>query len=79
MFIVNRSLTDEVSLEIDVRALGGMPTATAISLFDEDLHAANTLDDPERVTPRTNSSVHAAEGRITVTLPAVSWTALTFE
>ena len=78
VFVVNRSLEDEVSLEIDAVALGRIPSATAVSLFDDDIHAANTLDDPERVTPRTNSSVHVDEGTITITLPPVSWTVLTF-
>jgi alpha-N-arabinofuranosidase len=79
VFIVNRSLADEVSLEVDVVALGRVSNATAVSLFDDDIHAANTLDDPERVAPRTNSSVHADDGKITVTLPPVSWTVLTFD
>ena len=79
VFIVNRSLADEVSLEVDVVALGGIANASAVSLFDDDIHAANTLDDPERVAPRTNSSVHADDGKITVTLPPVSWTVLTFD
>ncbi|KAF2411833.1 alpha-L-arabinofuranosidase [Microbacterium sp. B35-04] len=79
VFIVNRSLSDEVSLEVDVVALGRIANATAVSLFDDDIHAANTLDDPERVAPRTNSSVHADDGKITVTLPPVSWTVLTFD
>ncbi|KAF2416139.1 alpha-N-arabinofuranosidase [Microbacterium sp. B35-30] len=79
VFIVNRSLSDEVSLEVDVVALGRIANATAVSLFDDDIHAANTLHDPERVAPRTNSSVHADDGKITVTLPPVSWTVLTFD
>ena len=32
-------------------------TATATSLFDDDIHAANTLAEPDRVTPRANESV----------------------
>nr|BFF09965.1 hypothetical protein GCM10025699_12680 [Microbacterium flavescens] len=79
VFIVNRSLADEVSLEIDVMALGRIGDAAAQSLFDDDIHAANTLHDPERVAPRTNSSVQVGDGTVTITLPPVSWTVLTFD
>ncbi len=77
IFAVNRSLTDEVTLEIDTRALGVVDRTEAVSLFDDDIHAVNTLDDPERVGPRPNDSVQIAEGTVTITLPPVSWTALT--
>jgi alpha-N-arabinofuranosidase len=77
IFAVNRGLTDEVTLEIDTRALGRVDQAEAISLFDDDIHAANTLDDRDRVSPRSNGSVDIGDGAVVVTLPPVSWTALT--
>jgi len=77
IFAVNRSLTDEVTLEIDTRALAGITRAEAISLFDDDIHAANTLEDQERVTPKANTSVEIGDATVTITLPPVSWTALT--
>jgi alpha-N-arabinofuranosidase len=79
IFAVNRSLTDEVTLQIDVLGLGPVTRAKAVSLFDDDIHAANTLEDPERITPRDNDSVEVVQNVITVTLPPVSWTALTLE
>ncbi|MBW9094389.1 alpha-N-arabinofuranosidase [Microbacterium jejuense] len=77
VFAVNRSLTDEVTLEIDTRALADFGDAEAFSLFDDDIHAANTLDHPDRVVPRPNTSVQIGEGTVTITLPPVSWTVLT--
>jgi alpha-N-arabinofuranosidase len=77
IFAVNRSLTDEVTLEIDTRALADVRRAEALSLFDDDINAANTLDHQDRVTPRANESVSVGEGTVTVTLPPVSWTVLT--
>jgi alpha-N-arabinofuranosidase len=79
VFTVNRSQTEEVTLEIDSRALGQPSKAKATSIFDDDIHAANTLDDPERVTPKENTSVQVGEGKVTITLPPVSWTVLTLE
>lgn len=79
IFAVNRSLTDEVTLEIDVRALGAVAKAEATSLFDDDIHAANTLDAPGRVVPKPNDSAQVGDGVVTVTLPPVSWTVLTLQ
>jgi alpha-N-arabinofuranosidase len=77
IFAVNRSLTEEVTLEIDTRALGPVENAEATSLFDDDIHAANTLDHQDRVVPKSNSSARVGDGIVTVTLPPVSWTVLT--
>lgn len=79
VFAVNRSLTDEATLSIDSRALGSVSRAEATSLYDDDIHAANTLDDPERVQPRQNGSVEVEDGAVRVTLPPCSWTVLTIE
>ncbi|MDQ7879221.1 alpha-N-arabinofuranosidase [Microbacterium sp. QXD-8] len=79
VFAVNRSLTEEVTLDIDTRAVGSVGAARATSLFDGDIHAANTLEDPERVSPRENTSVSVGEGTVSITLPPVSWTVLTLD
>lgn len=79
VFAVNRSLTEEVTLEIDTLSLSGITRAEATSLFDDDIHAANTLTDPDRVRPKENTSVELGEGTVRITLPPVSWTVLTLE
>ncbi|NYF16984.1 alpha-N-arabinofuranosidase [Microbacterium sp. AK009] len=80
VFAVNRSLTDDVTLDIDSAALAGsVSSATATSIFDDDIHAANTLEQPDRVRPKTNDSVTLGDGAIAVTLPPCSWTVLTTE
>jgi alpha-L-arabinofuranosidase len=77
VFAVNRSLTEEVTLELDVELLGGVGTVSARSLHDDDIHAANTLDDQERVGLKDNTTAQLRDGKVVVTLPPVSWTALT--
>lgn len=79
IFAVNRSLSEEVTLEIDAAALGRFATVSATSIFDDDLHASNSAADPDRVRPKENESVTAQDGVITVTLPACSWTVLTLD
>ena len=79
VFAVNRSLTDAATLTIDSRALGAVTTVSATSIFDDDIHAANTLEHPDRVAPKENDSVDVSEGAVSVTLPPCSWTVLTID
>ena len=76
VFATNRSLRDSCEFEIKVP-----DTALAIdatTLHDDDLFAANTLKDQERVVPHANgtATLDAASGTVRITLPPVSWTAL---
>jgi alpha-N-arabinofuranosidase len=76
VFAVNRDQSSPAELTIDLRALGGTLTvAGSWTLTDDDLHASNTLDNPDRVTLR-DLSARVADGHLTVTLPHVSWSAL---
>lgn len=76
VFLVNRSVDEAMTLTIDIAALGSVSVLESHTLADHDIYAKNTLADPERVTPHPNESVSIAQGTLTVTLPAVSWTAL---
>ncbi|MGC5224286.1 alpha-N-arabinofuranosidase [Micromonospora sp. DT81.3] len=76
VFLVNRSLSDPQVLEIDVTALGsGLSVRESHLIADDDIYAANTLEDPERVAPRPAEAT-IADGVLRVTMPAVSWVAL---
>ncbi len=76
VFLVNRSLTDTETVRIDVRDLGARAVQEALSLFDDDVYAKNTLAEPERVGLRANTTATLADGVLTVELPPVSWTAV---
>ena len=76
VFLVNRSQTDDATVTIDVAALGEIRVLDAQTLSDDDVHAANTLLDRERVSLRDNKTVSMGVGTISVTLPPVSWTAI---
>lgn len=77
VFIVNRSLDDEVTISIDTSRLGDVSLDSIRTLHDVDIHAVNTRDNPDRVELGHNDSSHQSDGLVTVTLPPVSWTALT--
>jgi alpha-L-arabinofuranosidase len=79
VFLQNRSTTEATEITIDVSALGTDADAAvrAVGIWDEDVTAVNDLRDTERVGLRTNDSVRREGGTLTLTLPPVSWTAVT--
>ncbi|MEP6480271.1 MAG: alpha-L-arabinofuranosidase C-terminal domain-containing protein, partial [Rhodoglobus sp.] len=76
VFLVNRSQDQPATVTIDVRALGAVAVVSAQTMSDSDVYAKNTLSNQERVGLTVNDSAVVGDGTITVTLPAVSWTAL---
>lgn len=76
VFLVNRSQTEEATVTIDLAALGGVSVQDAQTLADADIQARNTLEDQERVGLHPNESVVTGDHTVTVTLPPISWTAL---
>ena len=76
IFVVNRSESEDATFDIDASVLGDVELVSATTLHDADVHAANTLAEPERVVPHANDSARLAEGGLSITLPPVSWTAI---
>jgi alpha-N-arabinofuranosidase len=79
VFLVNRSQTETETVRVDVRDLGVQTVEEALSLWDEDVYAKNTLQDQERVGLRANTTASVADGVLTVELPPVSWTAVALD
>jgi len=77
VFLVNRSLEEAVEFVVDVSLLGDVSLGSADSLHDSDMHAANTMADPERVKLQPNETARLVDGELRIILPPVSWTAVT--
>ncbi|GAB3575373.1 alpha-N-arabinofuranosidase [Leifsonia lichenia] len=78
VFLVNRDQTASRTVSIDVRDLGASRITEAVTLADDDVYAKNTIDDQTRVGLAPNTSATIEDGRLTVVLPPVSWTAVAF-
>lgn len=76
VFLVNRSIDEALTVTVDVSQLGDIAILESHTLCDEDVYAKNTLEDPERVAIHANDSAAINEGTLTITLPPVSWSAL---
>jgi alpha-N-arabinofuranosidase len=76
IFLVNRSQDAPTTVTIDVSHLGDVSIAETHTLADDDIYAANTLADQDRVGLKPNDSASIVDGKLTIELPAVSWTAI---
>lgn len=78
VFLVNRSRTEPIDVSIDVTDLEATTIAEALTLHDDDVYAKNTFEDQNRVGLKPLDGVSVDEGTLTVTLPPVSWSAISF-
>jgi alpha-N-arabinofuranosidase len=79
VFAVNRSLTEPVALDLDLRGFPGMRVAEAVTLSNPDHTWQATADDDTGVLPQPNTSAKVADDRVRAELPPVSWSMLRLE
>jgi alpha-L-arabinofuranosidase len=76
VFVVNRDQEGATTLTVDLSDFGGAELLEALTLADAELEAKNTREQPERVGLTPNTSARVDGTRLTIELPAVSWTAI---
>ena len=72
VFAVNRDLLESVLLETELRGLGALRVLEHQVLANDDVHACNTKDDPDRVKPVAGKA-EMVDGILSVRLPKCSW------
>ena len=77
VFLANRSQQGDTAVRIDVSGVGGLSQAEALTLSETDVYACNTKEAPNRVQPRPNHTTQVDRGGLVISLPPVSWTAVT--
>jgi alpha-N-arabinofuranosidase len=76
IFLVNRRVKAPITVTIDVSRLSPVTVLETHTLTDDDIYAKNSLANPLRVIPSANHSANIEAGILSITLPAVSWTAV---
>jgi alpha-N-arabinofuranosidase len=72
----NRSVSDDVALDVDLRGFPGLQLVEALTLANPDHTWTATADDDTSVAPRTNTTAKVADDRAHAELPPVSWSIL---
>lgn len=73
VFAVNRGQEGSLPLEGDFRGVAGYRVVEHLILEHRDPGARNTAERPDQVVPHAGGDAHLAAGRLTATLPRLSW------
>jgi alpha-L-arabinofuranosidase len=76
-FLVNRSLDQALEVEINWQGVAPMQVTGAWQMSGSDPKAANSFENPNVVTSSPISGVVVKDGRITITVPPLSFTTIT--
>ena len=78
VFCVNRDLTEDFALNLDLHGFGALRLSEHIVLHHDDVKAVNTEENPNNVAPMPGPGGTVDGEHATVKLPALSWNVLRF-
>ena len=73
VFAVNKSMTEDVQMNMDLRQFAGNDVIEHVMLHDEDLYAVNTEAQPDRVKPVSADASRVDGGTLYAELKHKSW------
>ena len=73
LFMANRSQTDSLPVEIDLRSFGAVSVVAHSTLTHTNLDAKNTIEAPESVVPQMNGDACIEAGKLITRLKPLSW------
>jgi alpha-N-arabinofuranosidase len=76
VFAVNRDQHEPLPVRIHLRSLPALRVAHHSYIGNDEPHAANTQDAPDRVVPRAGPDIPVQDGVLEMILPALSWNML---
>lgn len=79
LFVLNRSLEDDIELQCDLRNMNVKKCAEYVSLEGHDLKAVNTSKNPNNVVPIQKDTNIFDQGFLNVKLSKASWNVFRFE
>ena len=78
VFCVNRDLTEDFALNLDLHGFGALRLSEHIVLHHDDVKAVNTEENPNNVAPMPGPGGTVDGEHAAVKLPALSWNVLRF-
>ena len=73
IFLVNRSLTETHTTEIELAGFSDLSVIEQVTLTDKDLTKTNTLETGEQVKPVSAITATVSGTKVSITLPPASW------
>ncbi len=79
IFLINRDITEDVLVDLDVRGYEGYRLIEHVELYDPTLSAANTFESPDALLPKKNPDTRLDVGRIALQAKSLSWNMIRLE
>ncbi|MGI3784988.1 MAG: alpha-N-arabinofuranosidase [Janthinobacterium lividum] len=77
VLVVNRSQTEAAPIRVELAGFGSLVVSECWTVAEDDHHATNSAEAPDRVVPRANDTATVASaGEVTLQVPPISWTLL---
>lgn len=76
LFLLNRSLDEEMDIEISAEGFAGLEVIAASELVNSDIDAVNTSKAPETVKPQALAEVCVRGGKVEARLKPASWSTI---
>lgn len=78
VFVINRNWQEDIPLVLDVSGFEGYEFIEHKQLFADDLEAANSFENPQRVVPAVNPEARFADGKVYAGTKMISWNVFRF-
>ena len=76
LFAVNKSLDEDMEVSCDLRQFENCRAVEQVILTHDDMKAVNTEENPAAVAPQKVEPTQPVDGKLTMTLPKHTWTAV---
>ena len=72
-FIINKNLKESIDIDFNIHGIDLLTIEEQQSLFDEDLYASNTAENPNRIIPKNVSFSKLENNTLVTSLPKLSY------
>jgi alpha-N-arabinofuranosidase len=73
IFVINRDWENDRLLEIDINGFDGYNFVEHTHLYNDDINAANSYENPDVITPSINTDTKFKNGKVSAELKKLSW------
>lgn len=73
VFLINRSVEDDIEVDLDVRGFEGYQLVEHIEMYTDDLSKGNRHDNPDAIIPTLNTRTRMDGGKVTAVTKKLSW------
>lgn len=79
IFVINRDWESDREVELDTSSFAGYEFVEQIQMYNDDMSARNTYENPDLIVPTINKEAKCKDGVVTANLKKLSWNVFRFQ